>query len=85
MLLLQTSSLEFGDAMEASDFGVVRNWTVAADEHGSHLAVSAEADTTLHGTLHRDIDILNGNVFLEQAHGGEAHHDFRSTDHGNRV
>src|ERR1035437_10767833 len=67
-----------GHAAEGDD------WTVAADEERSQLAVAAEPDRTLHVPFDRDPYPQRIDPPVGQSTGCEAHHDLGPTSQGHR-
>src|SRR5215469_1909731 len=63
---------------------VVDDRSVAADQQRPELAVTAQADATLHVALKRDPDVAGSHLLGEQHVRREAHHRLRPADEGDR-
>src|SRR6516164_4261417 len=67
------------------DAVVAKNRAVLADELRAKLAVPAKTDGALHIALHGEKNPLVTDAAFLQFEHGVAHHNFRSTDHGNCI
>src|SRR5215475_8950044 len=74
--------LHFPLAKPLLDTVIAQHWTIFAQEGRTELAVSTQANGTLHVPFHGDKDVVVCYASLLQGHNGETHHDLRPTEHG---